>query len=370
MIEYSLRGGMDRRWFLRLWSKEQPHRSPIGLLCIVLPFGLLLVSGCRQDMHNQPKFYPQRGSAFFPDGRSVRYQVEGTVARSQPVADTYFLTGMQNGKEGDGFPMPVTMQMLERGQERFNIFCTPCHSRVGDGHGILVTRGYYQAANFQSERLRQAPAGHFFNVISHGIGVMPQYQREIAPADRWAIIAYIRALQLSQRATREEAAPGGSIATLADIAVREGLPASFAETPQVAPLRPPLMGSPEVPKPQPNGAPTPNGTAGTKGGQIATNKSGPPDLAAKAAKPAAFGNAAAGKQVFAANCQPCHQANRAGLPPTIPSLVDIVKRTGEGHVRQTVINGVPTGTLPMPPFGSKLSSNDISNLIAFLKTKP
>ena len=321
-------------------------------------------------MHNQPKFFPQRGSAFFPDGRSVRNQVEGTVARSQPIADTYFFTGMQNGKEGDGFPIPVTMQTLERGQERFNIFCTPCHSRVGDGRGILVMRGYYQAANFHSERLRQAPAGHFFNVITHGIGVMPQYQREISPADRWAIIAYIRALQLSQRATREDAAPAGSIATLADIAVREGLPASFAETTE-GPL---LMGPMDLAKPQPNGSSAPNGTTSTSEGangvQIASDKPVGPDLAAKAAKPATFGNAAAGKQVFAANCQPCHQANRAGMPPVIPSLVDIVKRTGEGHVRQTIANGVPTGSLPMPPFGSKLSSEDMSNLIAFLKTKP
>jgi mono/diheme cytochrome c family protein len=362
---------MDRRWFQQLGSKEQPR---IGLLCVLILFGLPLVSGCRQDMHNQPKFIPQRGSAFFPDGRSVRPQVEGTVARSQPIADTYFLTGMQNGKEGDGFPVPVTLQTLERGQERFNIFCTPCHSRVGDGHGILVMRGYYEAANFHSERLRQAPAGHFFNVISHGMGVMPQYGKEISPADRWAIVAYIRALQLSQRATRDDAAGAASIATLSDIAARQGLPASFADTSEGAPLRPPLMGPTDVPKMQPDSSSAPNGAAstseGANGAQVATNKTGAPDLVAKNAKPAAPGNPAAGKQVFVANCQVCHQPNRAGMPPMIPSLVDIVKRTSEGHVRQTVTKGVPTGSLPMPPFGGKLSAGDMDNLIAFLKTKP
>ena len=106
----------------------------------------LTVAGCRQDMHDQPKFTPQRGTEFFADGRSARSQQAGTVARGQEQSGSYFLTGMSDGKEGDGLPFPVTMTVLERGQERFNIYCAPCHSRVGNGEGRIVERGYYQAA--------------------------------------------------------------------------------------------------------------------------------------------------------------------------------------------------------------------------------
>jgi hypothetical protein len=185
--------------------------------------------GCRQDMQDEPKFIPQRGTSFYADGRSVRPQVENTVARNQLHEDSYFYTGLTNGKEGDGLPFPVTMQVLERGQERYNVYCTPCHSRVGNGIGMIVQRGYIKAGSFHSKRLETAPLGHFFHVITNGYGAMPDYAAQVAPVDRWAIVAYIKALQLSQKATQADVPAGAHVEPLSSIAEREGLPASFAD---------------------------------------------------------------------------------------------------------------------------------------------
>jgi hypothetical protein len=185
--------------------------------------------GCRQDMQDQPKFIPQRGTDFYADGRSVRPQVENTVARNQLHEDSYFYTGLADGKEGEGMPFPVTMQVLERGQERYNVYCTPCHSRVGNGIGMIVQRGYAKAGSFHSARLESAPLGHFFHVITNGYGAMPDYAAQVAPADRWAIVAYIKALQLSQKATQADVPAGAHVEPLSSIAEREGLPASFAD---------------------------------------------------------------------------------------------------------------------------------------------
>jgi cytochrome c553 len=190
---------------------------------------LMFVAGCRQDMQDQPKFFPQRGTTFYPDGRSARPQVEGTVARGQLHEDSYFYTGMVAGKEGDMMPFPVTMDVLQRGQERFNIYCSACHSRVGNGAGMIVDRGYKPAGNFHDARLMAAPLGHFFNVMSNGYGAMPDYAAQLTPADRWAVAAYIRALQLSQSATTADVATGQHVEQLSDIAQREGLPASFGD---------------------------------------------------------------------------------------------------------------------------------------------
>jgi hypothetical protein len=189
----------------------------------------LVLAGCRQDMQDQPKFFPQRGTDFYADGRSVRPQVENTVARNQLHEDGYFYTGLVNGKEGDGMPFPATIEVLERGQERYNVYCTPCHSRVGNGIGMIVQRGYMKAGSFHSARLESAPLGHFFHVISNGYGAMPDYAAQITPADRWAIVAYIRALQLSQKATQADVPAGEHVQPLASIAEHEGLPASFAD---------------------------------------------------------------------------------------------------------------------------------------------
>ncbi len=189
----------------------------------------LVLAGCRQDMHNQPKFYPQRGTTFYADGRSARPQVENTVGRDQLHEDAYFYTGIQSGKEGDGLPIPITAATLQRGQERYNIYCAPCHSRVGNGDGMIVQRGYRPAGNFHTDRLRNAPLGHFFAVITNGYGAMPDYASQVTPADRWAIAAYIRALQLSQNAKASDAASGGHLEDLHAIANDQGMRPDFAD---------------------------------------------------------------------------------------------------------------------------------------------
>ncbi|HWB32117.1 MAG TPA: c-type cytochrome [Acidobacteriaceae bacterium] len=337
------------------------------------------LAGCRQDMQNQPKILPLRGSAFFPDGRSARRQLDGTVARGQEAAASYFLTGMTDGKEGEGLPFPVTMQVLRRGQERFNIYCSPCHSRVGNGQGRVVQRGYRQAANFHSIRLLQAPAGHFFNVMTHGFGAMPDYHAELAPVDRWAVVAYIRALQLSQDAKPSDAAPGARVVSLTQIASDEGLPPAFADAnwtsktspapPSAAPRPPQTSASTAALVAAATPAPGRRQEAGSSQSGSKTEEK-PAESEKKSTPPAAAGDAAAGKQIYMQNCLMCHQANRQGLPPMIPSLVDIVTRVGVDKIKQTVTHGVPTANPPMPSFEAKLTPADIENLLAFLKTKP
>jgi hypothetical protein len=189
---------------------------------------LMLMAGCRQDMHNQPKFIPQRGTDFFADGRSARPQVEHTVARGQLHEDQYFYTGLIDGKEQNMLPFPATLQVLERGQERFNVYCTPCHSRVGNGAGMIVQRGYKPAGNFHDSKRLAQPLSHYFYVMSNGYGAMPDYSVQLPPADRWAVAAYIRALQLSQDAKESDAPQGAQVQNLPAIAEQEGLPASFA----------------------------------------------------------------------------------------------------------------------------------------------
>ncbi|HEU5341082.1 MAG TPA: cytochrome c [Edaphobacter sp.] len=190
---------------------------------------LFVLAGCRQDMHDEPKFFPQRGTTFYADGRSVRPQVANTVARNQLHENTYFYTGLVDGKEGNTMPFPVTMKVLERGQERYNVYCTPCHSRVGNGEGMIVQRGYAHAGDFHTARLETAPLGHFFYVISNGYGAMPDYSAQVSPVDRWAIVAYIKALQLSQHATDADIPAGEHASPLDSIAEKDGLPASFAK---------------------------------------------------------------------------------------------------------------------------------------------
>jgi hypothetical protein len=184
---------------------------------------MLAMAGCRADMQDQPRMFPQRGTDFFADGRSVRPQMANTVARGQMHEDSYFYTGMQDGKEGNALPFPVTMAVLERGQERYNVYCTPCHSRVGNGEGMIVQRGYRPAGNFHTDRLMNAPLGHFFNVMTNGYGAMPEYASQVAPADRWAIVAYIKALQLSQAARTSDAPDGTQAEPLTKIANDEGM---------------------------------------------------------------------------------------------------------------------------------------------------
>jgi hypothetical protein len=167
-----------------------------------------MTTACRQDMHDQPRYEPLEASEFFADGRSARPLVAGTVARGDLREDEHFYTGKANGTLVDRFPFPVTRAILERGQERYHIFCSPCHDRIGTGQGMIVQRGFRRSPSFHIDRLREAPVGYFFNVITNGFGSMYDYADRIPPRDRWAIIAYIRALQLSQHATLEEVPPG------------------------------------------------------------------------------------------------------------------------------------------------------------------
>ena len=189
---------------------------------------LLFAAGCRQDMQNEPKMIPQRESRFFADGRSVRPQVEHTVARGQMREDQYFYTGLVDGKEQDALPFPATIQVLERGQERYNIYCTPCHSRVGNGAGMIVQRGYKPAGNYHDAKRLAEPLSHYFFVMTNGYGAMPDYSAQLTPADRWAVAAYIRALQLSQNAKEGDVPQGTTVESLGDIAQQQGLPASLA----------------------------------------------------------------------------------------------------------------------------------------------
>ena len=189
---------------------------------------MAVLAGCRQDMHDQPKFIPLRSSEFYSDRRSARYPVPGTIPRTisgasancsnnnvspecqesmivdkeQLDPNSYFLTGKHGNTYGNELPAGTDSKtvaaVLARGQERYNIYCTPCHSQLGDGNGMIVQRGYKRPPSFHVQRLKNAPLGWFYDVISNGFGGMPDYAAQVKPADRWAIAAYIRVLQASQ----------------------------------------------------------------------------------------------------------------------------------------------------------------------------
>jgi hypothetical protein len=175
----------------------------------LLAVAALLAAGaaCRQDMHDQPSYTPLEPSAFFEDGRSSRPLPDGTVARGHLREDAEFYTGRAGDKPLETFPFPITMEVLKRGQERFNIYCSPCHDRIGNGLGMIVRRGYRHPPSYHIDRLRQAPPGHIYDVITNGFGAMPDYSVQIEPRDRWAVAAYVKALQLSQRASVNDVPP-------------------------------------------------------------------------------------------------------------------------------------------------------------------
>lgn len=161
---------------------------------------MLGATACRQDMHNQPRYKPLAATNFFGDGRSERPTIADTVARGQLHLDQARYTGKENGKDVETFPIQITHGDLLRGQERFNIYCSPCHGRLGDGHGMIVSRGFRQPPSYHDARLVNAPVGYFFDVMTNGYGAMYPYASRVAVDDRWRIAAYIRALQLSQNA--------------------------------------------------------------------------------------------------------------------------------------------------------------------------
>lgn len=164
----------------------------------------MLLSGCRLDMHIQPKYLPYEPSEFFPDGRSERQPVPGTIARGQLRLDELLFTGKENGVVSNRFPFPITRADLERGRERFNVYCTPCHDYTGSGNGMIVQRGFPHPPSYHIPRLREAPVGHFFEVMTNGFGAMYSYAARVEPEDRWRIAAYIRVLQLSENATLQD----------------------------------------------------------------------------------------------------------------------------------------------------------------------
>lgn len=177
-----------------------------GAASILLGAAILLTSACRQDMHNQPRYKPFAATDFFGDGRSERPTIEDTVARGQLHVDEARYTGKLKGKDIDFLPIQITHEDVLRGQERFNIYCSPCHGRLGNGHGMIVSRGLRQPPSYLDPRLVNAPIGHFFDVMTNGYGSMYSYASRVAVDDRWRIASYIRALQLSQGAVAEPGA--------------------------------------------------------------------------------------------------------------------------------------------------------------------
>ncbi len=199
---------------------------------ILLSF-VALTSACRLDMHVQPRQNPYSRSDFYADQRSARPLVEGTIARGQLHEDTYFYTGRIGANPGDVMPFPVTKEVLDRGRERYNIYCAPCHSRVGDGNGFIPSRGFTRMPpSYHIPRLQKAPLGYLFDVMTNGFGIMPDYASQISAEDRWKIVAYIRALQLSQNATQADV-PAGQKVPSEPPKFRE--PGSGATLPQLAP---------------------------------------------------------------------------------------------------------------------------------------
>ncbi|HSI71935.1 MAG TPA: cytochrome c [Fimbriimonas sp.] len=175
----------------------------------------VMLAGCHTDMWVQTKTEPLRESDFFADGMSARPLVPGTIARDHIRMDDGYFTGVENGKWLKDIPIEVNEALLKRGQERFDIYCSPCHGRLGDGQGMIANRGFElrrPVGNYHTERLRKMPAGHFYDVITNGYGTMFSYASRVEPQDRWAIVAYIRALQLSRHATEDQAARAATLA--------------------------------------------------------------------------------------------------------------------------------------------------------------
>jgi len=214
-----------RRVFSRKGAKAQSLRYLCVFLCAFAPLrekffltllllSVLFATGCRRDMQDQPKIKPLRGTTFFRDGLGSRQPIEGTIPRGYLRSNVEYFTGKKAGAQGnapvgaqtnsfpddiDTFPLPVTQEVVERGRQRYEIFCSACHGFTGNGDGMIVRRGFRRAASFNDDRLRQAPVGHFFDAMTNGWGAMPSYAAQIPVQDRWAIIAYIRALQMSQQ---------------------------------------------------------------------------------------------------------------------------------------------------------------------------
>ncbi len=175
------------------------------LLLALAPLG---IAGCHTDMWVQPKIHePYQESTFYADGSTARPLIPGTVARGNLRLDDAFFTGYKDGKMVSEFPLPVTEELIRRGKERYSIYCSPCHGQLGDGQGMIAKRGFTlrrPVGNYHTDRLRAMPVGHFYDVITNGYGSMYSYASRIEPKDRWAVVAYVRTLQLSQSASESD----------------------------------------------------------------------------------------------------------------------------------------------------------------------
>ena len=184
--------------------RRSQRATPSAVAALLVGAALLMVA-CTQKMALQPYYRPYTPSDVFSDGSSARPLPADTVARGQVRDDSLLFTGKDSsGGDSAQFPFPVTREVLNRGRDRFEIYCVPCHGYTGDGDGLVVQRGFNPPPSYNTDRLRQAPVGHFFEVVSNGFGAMPSYAAQVPVRDRWAIIAYIRALQLSQHASLDD----------------------------------------------------------------------------------------------------------------------------------------------------------------------
>ena len=210
--------------------KFRLSRAPAASIGLLL-LATLGAAACRQDMHDAPRYESYEASTFFPDGKSARTPPAGTVARGLLREDEALYTGKLNGQTVEAIPFQITHDDLRRGQERFNIYCTPCHGQLGDGNGMVVQRGLRQAASYHQDRLRQERIGYFYDVITNGFGAMQGYAEQVPVRDRWLIAAYVRALQLSQNASIDDVPADRRGSLNASPAAPQGTPSPSA-TPQ------------------------------------------------------------------------------------------------------------------------------------------
>ena len=242
-------------------------QSPQRLLAATLFAGLSLATiGCsRLDMQDQPKYKPQRPSEFFADGRDGRPEVDGTIARGELNEDTAYYNGKDAaGKDVDAFPIAVDKAVIARGHQRYDIYCAPCHGRLGNGMGMIVQRGFKQPPSYHIDRLRNAPVGHFYDVITNGYGAMLNYAQQLSVRDRWAVVAYIRALQYSQKATMNDL-PAEAQARISGSQMTPAMKAAMANEP-LAPSDPDFYNWPNVPA-TPAGVPGVHGAGAAKSNQ-------------------------------------------------------------------------------------------------------
>lgn len=220
-VQTQLRGGIEWVSILLKPRARTADRSDAKrvlswtIVCLTV-FCLLFVDGCRLDMHVEPRYDPFSPSSIFPDGRSERPMVPGTVARGHLRVDELLYTGKIDGKPANEFPFPITKADLARGRQRFDIYCTPCHDYTGSGEGMIVRRGFPAPPSYHTAKLVNAPVGHFFDVMTNGYGTMFSYASRVSVKDRWRIAAYIRALQLSQDATLNDVPPSERLKLLMD----------------------------------------------------------------------------------------------------------------------------------------------------------